>query len=657
MSEHTGIGKQAEQEKPGYKQLALFVLLLAFINAAAALTGLQSWQAGGVTILWPTNGFLIAYLLCEPRRRWPVYLAIGAALDFTLNFFLNGGWAAVWLAGCNMLEVWLAATLLYRAVAPRPDLTRRNQLVALVLYGMILAPGIAAALASLAFVNGGTAFFSHEQFLVFRTWMVADALGVATIAPLYLSFRSRTDGTVRSRTEVAALFLLAIAATLLVFRQSRYPLLFLLMPVLLLIGVRLGLAASALGLLVVATIGGLLTTWGYGPTRLIHNSSLPTRDLALQVFIAVTMLALYILEVVIAESNRLQASLKTSESRFRLLAESSRDIIVMAALDGERHYVSPAVRELLGWNPEEMVGRTFRDIVHPKDLASFVQLFEDCKQGKATRPLAYRCISKTGEYRWLEANPRLYRDPNTGEPAGVVSVIRDIADRRKTEEELARAFDMVKNLASIDGLTGIANRRRFDETLDREWRRAVRDRREISLVLLDVDHFKTYNDLYGHLSGDDCLRQIAESIGNVVTRAADLAARYGGEEFAVILPSTSRHGALELCHEILAGVRRLNILHDGNPHSVVTVSAGCVTCTADDESNYVAAMQAADAALYRAKALGRNRVEVAAPIMERMRKEDVVRKVEKKLDPREHASPDAATLPWIDDDSPVMPPR
>jgi diguanylate cyclase (GGDEF)-like protein/PAS domain S-box-containing protein len=341
------------------------------------------------------------------------------------------------------------------------------------------------------------------------------------------------------------------------------------------------------------------------------NSSLPTRDLVLQIFIGISMLVLYILEVVAAESNRLQLSLKASESRFRLLAESSRDIIVMAALNGERHYVSPAVSEALGWKPEEMLGRTFRDIVHPDDVAKFAGLLQDCAERKPTRPLAYRCITKDGEYHWLETNPRLYLDPLTGEPAGIVSVIRDIADRKKSEEELNRAFQMVENLATIDGLTGIANRRRFDETLDCEWRRAVRERTELSLVMLDVDHFKIYNDLYGHLCGDDCLRQIADSIRSVVARAADLVARYGGEEFAVILPNTDSRGAIEVCKEILSTVRKRNITHDGNPHAVVTVSAGCVTRVPEEGASFVNMLQEADAALYRAKALGRNRVEVA----------------------------------------------
>jgi diguanylate cyclase (GGDEF)-like protein/PAS domain S-box-containing protein len=599
-----------EGEKPLFRQLVPLALLLASLSGAASLISSESWRAGGVTLVWPSNGFLIGYLLCTQKRRWPVYLAVGAIVDCCLNFALgNSVWLSAYLAGCNMFEVALASTLLYPTIAPRPDLTRRDQLGRLMLYGMFLAPVIAAMLASLAYSKGR--LFTRDQLFQFQTWFIADALGVATMTPLYLSFKHRKGYTSRSLAAVLGLFLLLMAVSLFVFYQTRLPLLFFVLPFLLLLGVRLGLAGSAAGLLLVAVIGGMLTTAHRGPVWLAKDIPLSTRDLTFQFFIGVSMLVLYILEVLIAESDRLQLNLRASESRFRLLAESSRDVIVLMALEGERHYVSPAVVEVLGWQPEEMLGGSFRQTVHPEDAPHFAQLLQDCREGKPTGVLAYRCRTKGGDYRWLETNPRLYRDPLTGEPAGIVSVIRDIADRKTAEEELSRAFRMVENLASIDGLTGIANRRRFDETLDREWRRAQREGTELSVVMLDVDHFKLFNDLYGHLRGDDCLRQIADSVREVATYVADLPARYGGEEFAVILPHTSRSGALKVCTRILCTVRSRHIVHEGNPHGVVTVSAGCVTLVPNDSSSYVAMLQAADSALYRAKALGRNRIEVA----------------------------------------------
>jgi diguanylate cyclase (GGDEF)-like protein len=169
----------------------------------------------------------------------------------------------------------------------------------------------------------------------------------------------------------------------------------------------------------------------------------------------------------------------------------------------------------------------------------------------------------------------------------------------------------LENLASQDGLTGIANRRRLDETLDFEWRRAIRDHSDFSVLLIDVDHFKSYNDIYGHLSGDNCLRQIAEAALEAVHRPADLLARYGGDEFAVVLPNTNGVGAWEIAEQIRSSVENRRAPHQGNPHGVVTVSIGCATQLPDRNSSYSTLLLSADSALYKAKYGGRNRIESA----------------------------------------------
>jgi diguanylate cyclase (GGDEF)-like protein len=227
----------------------------------------------------------------------------------------------------------------------------------------------------------------------------------------------------------------------------------------------------------------------------------------------------------------------------------------------------------------------------------------------------FRCLKKDGGYLWMEASLRLYRDPSANEAPGFVVVIRDISLRKAAEEELQRAFRMVETLASVDGLTGIANRRRFDEVLQSEWRRAQRDCTACSLLLMDVDHFKNYNDIYGHIPGDRCLRQMAEVAAQVLQRPADLVARYGGEEFAVILPDTTYGGAIAIAEQIRLTVERLHIPHEGNPHGVVTVSVGCATQMPGVGSDLSELLKAADSALYVAKSLGRNRVEAALPVL------------------------------------------
>jgi diguanylate cyclase (GGDEF)-like protein len=225
--------------------------------------------------------------------------------------------------------------------------------------------------------------------------------------------------------------------------------------------------------------------------------------------------------------------------------------------------------------------------------------------------LTYRCRKKDGSYAWMEANMRLYHDDATAAPIGFVNVVRDVSSRKAAEDELTIAFRMVENLAMVDGLTGIANRRQFDETMDREWRRAMRDGSLLSLLMIDVDHFKPYNDIYGHVLGDACLRQIAVAAQDVIHRSSDLFARYGGEEFAVVLPNTDRSGALLVAEQIRRAVELCNLPHSGNPHGVVTVSIGCATQILGHNSALTSLVEAADQALYQAKSAGRNRIETA----------------------------------------------
>jgi diguanylate cyclase (GGDEF)-like protein/PAS domain S-box-containing protein len=593
---------------PSARRLAGVALTLACLDIAALILNLHTSKAAGATILWPSNGLLLGVMLCAPRRHWPAYLTAGFAVDIGINLYLAFSlWTSAYLAGCNMLEVGLAAVLLRRTISPDHHFVERGQMVKLLLYGVILAPAVASAFAQFK-VAGAV---SLSLLASFKFWFTADALGIAVMTPLYLSFRQRQKFSGRSLLEIASLLALLSCATLLVFSQTRFPLLFLLLLFLLLLGVRLRLAGSMLGLLIISVIGGYFTAAGIGPTMLIHNATDTLRTGALRVFIGVSLLVLCILDIVIAESKRLQADLQGSENRFRLLAEASNDIIVLTDLSGERHYISPAVTAVLGWQPEQLLGHDYTQVVHPDDIAKLTTLMKDCGEGKSVEPLPYRCRKKDGAYLWIEASMRLYRDGTTGEPLGFVNVVRDISTRKAADEELNLAFSMVANLAMVDGLTDVANRRQFDDTMERELRRARRDRSMLSLLMIDVDHFKPYNDLYGHVLGDACLRQVAAAAQEVLHRTSDLFARYGGEEFVAILPNTDSRGAQLVAEQIRSAVQMCQLSHAGNPHGIVTVSIGCATHALTPESVGNPLLQAADDALYEAKSAGRNRIEVA----------------------------------------------
>jgi len=181
----------------------------------------------------------------------------------------------------------------------------------------------------------------------------------------------------------------------------------------------------------------------------------------------------------------------------------------------------------------------------------------------------------------------------------------------KTNQKLAKANRELEKLTFIDGLTGVSNRRHFDQVLDNEWRRALRNQNPLSLIMIDIDHFKRYNDHYGHQEGDECLKKVAKTLSRMAKRPGDLVARYGGEEFAIILSDTISKSALKLAEETKEAVLSLKI-----PHSTsqvcenVTVSLGLTSLTPDSDLSPQNLIKAADRALYKAKNEGRNQVQI-----------------------------------------------
>jgi diguanylate cyclase (GGDEF)-like protein/PAS domain S-box-containing protein len=291
-----------------------------------------------------------------------------------------------------------------------------------------------------------------------------------------------------------------------------------------------------------------------------------------------------------------------SAQRYRLIADNVADLVVRLGTDLSCGFVSPACRDLLGCEPEELVARPLVAIVHPDDKASFLDDIARLRTGEATAQLCFRARKADDSYIWVEATGR--RMP----AGGMILAIRDISRRKQIEDELAAANEQLKVLATRDGLTGLPNRRSFDETFDREWRRAARERSTLGLIMLDVDNFKAFNDTYGHGAGDECLAAVAKAITDSLLRPADFAARYGGEEFVVVLPGTDIRGAIEVAERIRRSVEASGLEHRRNPAGVVTISAGVWASRIVAPADPRHALSCADANLYSAKAAGRNRV-------------------------------------------------
>ncbi len=312
----------------------------------------------------------------------------------------------------------------------------------------------------------------------------------------------------------------------------------------------------------------------------------------------------------VTERMRREQQLAESEASFRLLTENSGDVVARMGLEGEFRYASPAALRVLGWQPEALVGQPLMAFIIVEDRAWVASSLAALIAGTAEEMTVTFRFSRADESEaWVEGHGRLGRD-RQGQPSEVVLALRDATDRKAAEAELLAAFEQMESMAQTDGLTGLANRRRFDEVLHREWRRAVREGSSLALLLVDADRFKLFNDRYGHAAGDDCLRQVAVAVANAARRPGDLAARYGGEEFAVLLPNTDLAGALEVAERLRQDVLAVGLEHLGNPPlDVVSVSLGaaCVAPLPDDQADTDALLRATDSALYAAKASGRNR--------------------------------------------------
>ncbi len=292
--------------------------------------------------------------------------------------------------------------------------------------------------------------------------------------------------------------------------------------------------------------------------------------------------------------------------------------------DTRRLYVSPAVYEVFGYTPAEFLRMSFRDMVHPEDLAYVTETIFPKDDNWNRLTVVYRGFHRDGRIVWIEAQISQFRDVDRGELAaqstddmnsrlrtsgeGRVVTLRDITRRREAEHAVELASRELENLVRKDGLTGLANRRRFDEDVAAEWARCQREKRPLSVVILDVDHFKIYNDRYGHQLGDRCLIAVSDAIASGLYRPSDLAARYGGEEFAVVLPGAGLEAAVKVANRIRQNVVAHGMEHSGSNHGIVTVSVGVASVMPHAGAAPDDLLRAADEALYASKHAGRNRV-------------------------------------------------
>ncbi|MFC3533016.1 sensor domain-containing diguanylate cyclase [Vogesella facilis] len=309
------------------------------------------------------------------------------------------------------------------------------------------------------------------------------------------------------------------------------------------------------------------------------------------------------------------SELSSDNAVYKTLLESTRAIpwkIDWASM--QFAYIGPQIEPLLGWRQDSWVSANdWAMRIHPDDRDYVVNFCIAQSQAGVDHEADYRALTKDNGYVWMRDVVHVVRN-DAGEVESLIGFMFDISERKKTEEKLLALQKELEALSFKDGLTGIANRRRFDACLEREWDGARNGGQPLSLILFDVDFFKQYNDLYGHLQGDKCLTDIAQTLQLALTGPRDLVARYGGEEFVIVLPETDAAGAQKVAARCQRLVEKLAITHTHSPHAqLVTLSIGVGTVQPAAGSSAVDFVQAVDRQLYAAKQHGRNRIETVAP--------------------------------------------
>lgn len=591
---------------PVYRRWNRQAMRLGMCFIASALATIFIGVEAQNELIWVANGLLLGYLLLAPRWRWPLYMAAGFTGQLTGAILLDQRHLALdfLLALLNLAEVAMSARLLRRRSGQLPRFTERTYLIRFLLYGVLGAPATTGAVYAVI-----SSFWLHRPVWPdFQQWVAADALGAAITTPAWVAvFQDHVTSRVDWKTHwihPAVFALLTIG----VFSQRHEALLFVLYPSLILVLLRFGLGRAAMASLTLAGIGSWFTLRGYGPFAIEKSLGASGPAVLLQLYIAAGVFMLYSISTVLENLRTTERKLQHVAALHQLVTNNSRDVIILADFDGHRSYVSASGTAIFGYQTEEILSHTSIQMVHAEDRPAVQNMLASLRAGQEGALVECRVRKKDGEYVWIEANLHVIRDPVTGVPSGILNMGRDISRRKAAERELRDAYSALEALAVTDPLTHLANRRRLDQCLRGEWRRGLRERTPLSLLLLDVDLFKSYNDTYGHLRGDGCLKQVAEAARDMVSRPGDLIARFGGEEFAVVLPNTANEGAVKLAEQICRAVRRRRIPHSSNPLGYLTISIGCATTVPTLGHSSSTLIQKADEALYAAKRNGRNRV-------------------------------------------------
>lgn len=582
-----------------------------WILASAALMLTQ--RADGIATLWPSSGVLVASLLLTKPIRRPWFLLSGAAASLAANVVNGAAWLnAAGFTFANIVEAAIAARLIVEGT--RGVESFYTPLAILRFAGASLVAAITSGLiASATLVIRGEEF----SFPPLISWITTVSLGIMVVVPLIINFayelRRGASKFPRWKRSIAALAIVA-AVTTVVFGQTTYPLLFLPLFAVVFATYLGGPNVAAGSIILVAMIGTIGTAQGIGPTHLIHGANAFTSVLFFQLFLLVQILAALPL-----------AALQYTRARdIETIARDKRWLEMSEHFAKVGHWRLDLKTQDLYWSDEvfnihglelghlpSLEGGIY--YYHPKDREMVQRCLDSAVATGKAFEFEARLIRADGQLRYVVSRGEIEEGPN-GRASAIFGIFQDITDRALQAIDLAKARQMAEErvdhaiqLAMTDPLTEIGNRRWITEALASELENANREQRNLSIALLDIDHFKSINDNFGHAMGDLVLRDVARVCTDAV-RGSDFLGRFGGEEFLIVLPGADKVTAMIVAERVRSSLEA-NIWRSDGPNRV-TASFGIATYSmgvgVDD------LLRDADEALYRAKADGRNCLHFAA---------------------------------------------
>lgn len=605
-----GVGRGADRgdarsaDDPGGAVPPLWRLIgwtLAVGALCLLVRGLVYTEHWSYAMAWPAVAPQLVALLTAPRRQWPVYLAALAAVQIIparAVFDLTPELGVL----STMATAVFAAALLHRDqdwVSGRTDSLGGWQ--RFLVFGVLLAPLLAAPIGIAGLVlNDEIPLTSHGLLHAATAWYLTEAVGVAFLVPLLL----RWDHYLRRHSWSEVLWFAAMTAATVGMcvasaTETSFVLVFLTGLPALLVLIRSGIAAAFAEMAVGASLVLGTTFAGYGP----FAESLDTPGQAMisaQVFVLGAFTMVVLVAAALEDRTRLAVLDNASYQAYELVAELTGDVVIVVDGDGNVLRRASPGHEILDLPDGPLTKEAWLAQVHPDDQASRAGFPETAETGPSA---PFRIRKRDGEWGWYVVHSRRTPDGLT------VAVLRDVTLEREVQDSLT-------DMANTDPLTGLANRRGLAQRAAEIWSRARADGEQVTALFVDLDHFKSFNDLYGHQAGDVCLRRVADVLQNLADPEVCVPARYGGEEFAVVLSGCD--APHEFADGLAAAIRALNIPHLGSDSGRVTISVGVATLrpwrTADTDPEAVVAdlLDRADRALYAAKARGRNAISIYA---------------------------------------------